>query len=195
MYETLLSAGKAITLPYEENDRVKVVIRIKIINKEASRLYDYVKNTYRISQKGLITFGLILQSKTITATELANKFQLPSDERLRNYTGTLLEIGAIATRGKGKGTKYYICLRLIDVAHSNIPTTLETIEPYRLKALIKEDLKYHPDSSISAIRERLPDTDLKELQNATLSMAKTDELKNSFLSSKAENGHSLNIYK
>jgi len=63
------------------------------------------------------------------------------------------------------------------VAHSNIPTTLKTIEPYRLKALIKEDLKYHPDSSISAIRERLPDTDLKELQKATLTWQKLANLK------------------
>lgn len=63
------------------------------------------------------------------------------------------------------------------MAHSNIPTTLKTIEPYRLKALIKEDLKYHPDSSISAIRERLPDTDLKELQKATLTWQKLANLK------------------
>jgi len=176
MYETLLSAGKDIPIPYEENDRIRVVIKREIINKDASRLCDYVKSMYKVSQKGLIALGLILQSKTITAIELSNKLQLHNDDRLRSYTEALLEIGIIAKRGKGKGTKYFVSPQLIAASNSNIPTTLKTIEPYCLKALIKEDLKFHPDSGISSIRERLSGADIKELQKTTIEMAKNGEI-------------------
>ena len=57
-----------------------------------------------------------------------------------------------------------------------IPTTLKTIEPYRLKALICEDLKFHPKSLLSEMASRLPDVDFSQLENTVRSMAKTGEL-------------------
>ncbi|MBR6945847.1 MAG: hypothetical protein IKH64_07885, partial [Prevotella sp.] len=52
----------------------------------------------------------------------------------------------------------------------NIKTSLKTIEPYALKALILEDLKYHPQSLISEIAERLPDVELSDLRKMVYSM-------------------------
>lgn len=67
------------------------------------------------------------------------------------------------------------------VAQSKVqfPTTLKTIEPYRLKALIKEDLRFYPDSLLAEIAQRLPDVEFHELQRMTREMAKSRELKTS----------------
>ena len=47
---------------------------------------------------------------------------------------------------------------------------MKTIEPYALRALILEDLKYHPQSAISEMAERLPDVERSELQKMVYSM-------------------------
>lgn len=177
MYETLLSDGKEIPIPYEGDDYIELTINRKILNKEASRLSEYVKENYKISQNGLIALGIIIQTKTITAVELSKKLQLPSDERLRSYIKTLINEELICSRGRGKGTKYYINPKLISNTKANIHTTLKTIEPYRLKALIQEDLRFHPDSLISEISKRLPDVDFHDLQLCVRKMAKKGEIK------------------
>ena len=54
--------------------------------------------------------------------------------------------------------------------------SLKTIEPYRLKELILQDLKYHPKSLISEMTVRLPDIPFTELQNKVRRMATDGEL-------------------
>ena len=95
---------------------------------------------------------------------------------MRSYIGKLSDEGIIASKGKGKGTKYYISPELISNAKSNIPTSLKTIEPYRLKALIKEDLRFHPLSMVAEISNRLPDVDLNEIRANIRKMALDGEL-------------------
>ena len=56
-------------------------------------------------------------------------------------------------------------------------TTLKTIEPYALKALIIEDLKQHPKSKISQIAERIPDVELKEIRKMVYSMVDNEVIK------------------
>ncbi len=177
MYETLLSAGKAIPEPFEGNDYIQVTIRRKIINKEAARLCEFVTDNYsNISRKAIIAFGIILQQSLISASELSRQLQIPDSDRLRSYIGKLSDEGIIASKGKGKGTKYYISPELISNAKSNIPTSLKTIEPYRLKALIKEDLRFHPLSMVAEISNRLPDVDLNEIRANIRKMALDGEL-------------------
>lgn len=55
-------------------------------------------------------------------------------------------------------------------AKSNIVTSLKTIEPHVLKALIMEDLRVHPLSKISDITERIPDIDVKDIRKMLYSM-------------------------
>ena len=50
-------------------------------------------------------------------------------------------------------------------------TSLRTIEPYRLRALILEDLRFQPDSLWSEITMRLPDVREEELQRTVRKMA------------------------
>lgn len=65
---------------------------------------------------------------------------------------------------------YQVNPTLLANAKSNIVTTLKTIEPYVLKALIKEDLNSHPMSKISEIAHRIPDVDIKDIRKIIYSM-------------------------
>ena len=76
----------------------------------------------------------------------------------------------VARGGVKKGTYFQINDTLLRNAKSNIVTTLKTIEPYALKALILEDLKKHPKSRISQIAMRIPDIQLKEIRKMVYSM-------------------------
>ena len=171
MYETLLTSGKSCPIPFEGADYIEVTIDRKIINKESVRLCEYITDNYKLSQKNLIALGIIIQSHTISAIDLSKKLQLATEMRLRDYVGYLVNEKIVETRGRGKGVKYFLNPNLIINAKSNIPTTLKTIEPHRLKALIQEDLKYHPWSSIAEISSRLPDVDFDELQGMVRKMA------------------------
>ena len=71
---------------------------------------------------------------------------------------------------------YSINPKFVAKSKVQIPTSLKTIEPYRLKALIKEDLRFHPNSLLSEIAQRLPDVEFHELEKMTREMAKNSEL-------------------
>ena len=179
MYETQLSLGKSVPALYEGEDYVTVSVDRKVLSKDASRFFDHIQYLYpqiANNQKAMIALGLILQEEIITSTDLSRKLQLPEDDRLRSYLEPLSSQKIILPRGKGKGTKYYVNPTIISDSKANIQTTLKTIEPYRLKELIRQDLKYHSNSLISEISQRLPDVPFKELQRMVRTMALEGEL-------------------
>lgn len=179
MYSTQLSLGKNIPTVKEGEDSVSVTIARKIVSKEASRIYDYMQYAYPEiieHQKAVIAFGLILQEEIISSEALSKKLQLPESDRLRSYVDILSTNNIVLTRGRGKGTKYYVNPKIISNSKANIQTTLKTIEPYRLRELILQDLKYHPKSLISEMTVRLPDIPFIELQNKVRKMATDGEL-------------------
>ena len=124
----------------------------------------------------MIALGLILQEEIISSEMLSRKLQLPEAERLRSYVEILCTKHIVLTRGRGKGTKYYVNPDIISNSRANIRTSLKTIEPYRLKELILQDLKYHPQSLVSEMSERLPDVSFAELQKQVRKMATNGEL-------------------
>ena len=69
-----------------------------------------------------------------------------------------------------------IIKRIVAGAQLQFPTTLKTIEPYRLRALIHEDLRYHPNSTMAEISNRLPDVVFAELAKMVSKMVKNDEI-------------------
>lgn len=179
MYETQLSLGKSIPIVKEGEDSVSVTIARKIVSKEASRIYDYMQYAYPEiieHQKAVIAFGLILQEEIISSEALSNRLQLPESDRLRSYVDILCTKNVVLTRGRGKGTRYYVNPKIFSNSKANIQTTLKTIEPYRLKELILQDLKYHPKSLISEMSVRLPDIPLTELQKKVRKMTTDGEL-------------------
>ena len=174
MYETQLSLGKSVPVVKEGDDNVSVTIERKIVSKEASRIYDYLQSAYPEvfgHQMALISFGLILQEEIITSESLSRKLQLLESDRLRSYVDILCAKSIVLTRGRGKGTKYYVNPEIISNSKANIKTTLKTIEPYRLRELILQDLKYHPHSLLSEMAVRLPDIPFIELQKCVRKMA------------------------
>ena len=167
MYETQLSMGKTIPIVREGDDSVSVTVERKIVSKEASRVYEYMQYAYpevASHQKAMIAFGMILQEEIISSESLSKKLQLRESDRLRSYVEILCSKNIVMTRGRGKGTKYYVNPNIISNSRANLKTTLKTIEPYRLRELILQDLRYHPHSLVSEMGERLPDVPYFELQ-------------------------------
>lgn len=176
MYEVLLQWGKSLPIIEEGDDYVKLTISRLIIDKEAYRLYEFLSDNYKVSQKSKIVFGIICQQKKVKSIELTKMLQFSSDDRLRDYVKPLLDQNVIVTSGKGKSTAYSLNPKFVSVSKANVKTSLKTIEPYRLQALIEEDLKYHPQSSLEEIGKRLPDVDFSNLQQMVRTMAKDGTL-------------------
>lgn len=176
IYETLLTSGKSKPIVVEGDDYVEVTVYRKIITKDTSRICDYIDAHYKLSQKAFIALGIILQQKTISATDLSKELQLPEGDRLRPYVDALISNNIITRKGTGKGVKYEIEPAFVASSKMQFQTTLKTIEPYRLKALIKEDLRYHPQSLLSEIAHRLPDVEYNVLGKMVRQMAKDGEI-------------------
>lgn len=170
IYEINSMEAKCPPIIESSFNETKVTLYAGIRNPEVLPLLDYVLNNYKLSQKAYIAFGAIAAYGKMQATKLSDYLQLSDDERLRSYVDCLLRDGIIAKKGTKKGTTYYINPKLIVNSKSNIKTSLKTIEPYALRALILEDLKYHPQSAISEMAERLPDVERSELQKMVYSM-------------------------
>lgn len=176
IYETLLTSGKSKPIVYEGDDYVEVTVYKKIVSKESSRICDFVSANYKISQKAYITLGIILQKKSVTAIELSKELQIVDGGRLRPYVESLVSHKIILSKGTGRGMKYEINPEFVANTKMQFPTTLKTIEPYRLKALILEDLRYHPNSLLAEMATRLPDVDYSELEKMVRTMAKDGEI-------------------
>lgn len=177
IYETLLTAGKGKPVVVEGEDYVEVTVYRKIINKDSSRLCDYIESNYpRFSQKSYIALGIILQHKAIFAKDLSRELQIQEGGRLRPYVDALVNNHIVDTQGRGKGIKYSINPAFVSKTRIQFETTLKTIEPYRLKALIHEDLRYHPNSMMSEISKRLPDVEYSELEKMVRRMVKENEV-------------------
>lgn len=153
---------------------VTVYQSAEITDKEVVRLMDYVDHNYQLSQKNKIAFGIIAREKRIAATDLSKILQLSAEERLRSYIDNLDKSHLITKSGVKKGSYFQINPTLLRNAKSNIVTTLKTIEPHVLKALIKEDIRMHPMSKISDIAIRIPDVDIKEIRKQLYDMIGTD---------------------
>lgn len=177
MYEKLLSVGKDTPRVIEGDDFVEVTISRKIIAKEISRIYDYLQEQFNVKQKGIIALGIILQKGCISSIDLSKELQLPESDRLRSYISTLMDNKIILSNGSGKGTKYKVNPQFVSNAKLQVKTSLKTLEPHTLKALIREDLRLHPESHLSDISLRLPDVEIKELEALVRKMALQNELK------------------
>lgn len=145
-------------------NEVRVIQQAEIIDKEILPLLDYVLQNYQLTQKGYIAFGIIAREKKILSTQLSAILQLSEEERLRSYTEKLVRDQIVCRNGVKKGTYFSVNPKLIKNAKVNLVTTLKTLEPHALKALIMEDLKLHPNSRISEIASRLPEADIKEIR-------------------------------
>jgi ATP-dependent DNA helicase RecG len=170
IYELNAKEAKMQPQLYSLFNEVRVVQSANIVNTELLPLLDYLLTNYTFSQKGWIALGIIAREGKILSTQLASILQLTEEERLRSYIDKLIKDNIICRSGVKKGSALYVNPQLIKNSKSNIKTSLKTIEPYALKALIIEDLRLHPKSAISEIVKRLPDVELRDVRNMVYSM-------------------------
>ncbi len=163
IYEKLSKDAK----PYPEIehgiDYVKVTVYSNIIHSDILQLIDYVQSHYELTQKEIITLGVVARERKVTAIELAQTLQLGDDERLRKWVSSLVDRGVLVTQGKTKGLSYLLNPEILKSIKHNMKPSLKTLEPHALKALIFEDLKIHPNSKASEMVSRLPEMPLKEI--------------------------------
>ena len=167
-----LNAKEAKMLPEIDStyNEFRVTQKAKIIDVDLLPLLDYVMQNYQLSQKSFTAFGIIARERKILSTQLTKLLQLTGDDRLRSYIDKILEKGLIIKTGNKKATQLQVNPQLINNAKVNIKTSLKTIEPYALKALIIEDINKHPGSKISEVSSRIPDIDLSEIRKMIYSM-------------------------
>ena len=169
-----LNARDAKKMPIVESDfnYTKVTQYSEITDKEIIPLLDYVLSNYQLSQKDIIALGLVAQHGKILSTEMTRQLQLQETDRMRSYVDRLLKNGILITRGIKKGTEFLLNPQLITNAKLNIKTSLKTIEPHSLEALIKEDLRLHPHSKIKEINGRLPDVEIRDIRKLVYAMVR-----------------------
>ena len=164
IYQLDTMDSKELPQIISEYNYTKVIQSSKIIDEEILPLLDFVSQQYEITQKNFIAFGLIARYKKLLSTELVKLLQLPEDDRLRIYTARLSDLEIVNTRGIKKGNEFIVNPQLIRNSKANIITSLKTVEPHRLVALIEEDLKLHPLSTKGEVQKRLPDINEKDLR-------------------------------
>ncbi|MDO8447087.1 MAG: ATP-binding protein [Deltaproteobacteria bacterium] len=155
IYEELSRDVKPFPDIESDFNQVKIIQQSKILNEEDLAVMDYIIHHFELSQKEFITLGIINRHKKILATRLSRELQLTDEDRLRTWVYKLTEKGIIISRGSKKGTAYLVNPKLLSSAKLNVKPTLKTIETHTLKALIIEDLKINPNSSVTQIFEHL----------------------------------------
>lgn len=171
VYELLLGNGKEVPVVFEGDDRVVVTIKKQIISNEVLRLMDKASKELQLRQRELITLGLIAQNDGVSAIDLSTMLNVIKQNGLQHWLGRLLDFELILSKGKTKGTFYYVNPEFLRNSDFIEKTNLKRIEPHRLQELIYEDLKNYPESSISEINKRIGD----EINQRTLK-AKLDEM-------------------
>ena len=164
--------------PRIENDInfVKITIYSNIIDNDILQIIDYLSKHYQLNQKEIITLGAVVRNKKISGFELSKLLQL-GDDKLRQWIDNLVEKEVIVTEGKTKGLMYMINSKILSSVEHNLKPSLRTMEEPQLRALIKEDLKLHPNSKISEIHKRMGDFDIKYLRRVIYKMYEENEIK------------------
>lgn len=155
MYDRLLSSGRAVPIPVEGEDSVKVVIERRILRPELIQLLEDADRRFQLTQRERITLGLLAQSEGLTARELSGRLELAGDAPLKPWLGRLLDFELIGTTGRTAAMKYFASPDLLKQAGMDGRTTLARIQPHRLRALICEDLERYPSSSSTDINRRI----------------------------------------
>lgn len=176
VYEKLARDAKPLPTVSSSYTNLSVTISSNTVNPDAVSVLDFIDKHYTLTQKEYIALGVIATEKKILSTQLANKLQLTEEDKMRSWVNGLLDKKIIITQGKRKGTSYLLNPELFAQAKLDITPSLKTIEPYKVEALIVEDLKYNGESKMVDINSRLPEIDVKEVQKTVYKLVKNKTL-------------------
>lgn len=155
IYESLLSSGKPIPEPVEEFDRVKVTVRKRIVNKHVIQFIEKVHQEFQLRSKEIISLGLIAQHTSLTAIEFGAILGLEEKDAIKTWLGRLPDFKLVKSKGKTKGTSYYVEPAVLKKHEFKGQTSLKNVPSHRLDALIHEDLTRYGKSAISEIHQRI----------------------------------------
>lgn len=155
MYEVLLTSGRPIPEVQQGDDRVVVTVRKQIARPAIVDFMVKADQTLPLSQKELITLGLLAQHEALTAIEMLKLLELSRAEDLKYWIGRLKNWGVVKSRGKTKATEYFIEPDVLRTLEFQGETTLKGIERHRLRELILHDLEIYRKAGISQIHGRI----------------------------------------
>ena len=155
IFEVLLSQGRPMPELIETHDRVQVTVRRRILKPEVIDFIAKADQTYQLTQRERIALSLLAQHDALTARELAGTLELPSVEALQPWLKRLLDWHLVQSVGRTQAMRYFVDPSLLRSLQFSGETTLKRIEPYRLAALVLEDLERYPQSAISEIHQRI----------------------------------------
>jgi len=155
MYEILLGNGKELPIPNEGDDSISVTVKKRITKNEIVSFIYRVNSEYQLRQKELICLGLIAQHTSLSAIEFSSLLNLPGQNAIRDWMGRLIDLEIIKSKGKTKGTVYFVNPELLRKTKFKGKTNLKKIEDHRLRELIYQDLNTYPKSAISDIHNRI----------------------------------------
>ena len=155
IYEDLLSNGKPLPIAEEGNDRVTITIAKRIVSNEVVKLMDRASKEFQLKPKEVICLGIIAQNQTVLATELAKILDLKKPNALRDWLGSLDDYELIHTKGKTKGTEYFVNPEFLKKLDYKGKINLKNIEPLRLRELLIKVINDYGPCKMSGIRERI----------------------------------------
>jgi ATP-dependent DNA helicase RecG len=176
VFEKLSRDAKPLPEIENEYTRVAVTVYAGSVNPDVISILDYIDKHFRLTQKEYITLGIVATEKKILSTQLSGKLQLNQEDKMRSWIGSLIDKGILVSQGIKKGTEYLLNPALFAQAKLDITPSLKTLEPYKIEALIIEDLKYNGKSKLSEIQERLKEISKSDIQKAVYRMVDNDDL-------------------
>ena len=157
MYEVLLSNGKQIPIVEEGDDYVKAIVGRRIISQKAIKVIRYALQVTELRQKQIICLGLIAQHESLSAADLIKLLNLKNRNELSPWRNRLVDESIVGTFGKNRGKEYRVCSNILKESGYKGQTSLKSIEPYRIRELIIEDLKIYECASLRDIQQRIGD--------------------------------------
>ncbi|MCS6934111.1 MAG: putative DNA binding domain-containing protein [Chitinophagales bacterium] len=177
MYEIQSSEAKAVPEVEEGNDRVTVTLHKQIKSVDIIRFIEEMKKHFYLTQKEIICLGIIAQHQSILATEFSSILQTHNDKQIKNWLGKLLELNIVKTKGRTKGTEYFINPEYLTKTENLKKTSLKHIEYHRLEALVITDLERFGRSSSKQIHERIgKEIPLRKLRRVLILLSKSGKI-------------------
>ena len=155
LYQIQLRAGKPTPDVHESDDGVRVVVWGRDLDVDAMRVVEQASRALSLSEKELLSLGVLARSGPLRAPGLADRLNLPDGAAARDWLGRLVEQGIVTSKGRGRGVYYGVQPSLLRESGYRAPTTLKTIESHRLRELVLADVVQYPRSAISDIIERI----------------------------------------
>jgi len=177
IYEVLLSQGRPLPALCEGRDRVTVTVQKVVLKAEIIDFITRTDQAFQLTQRERITLGLLAQHDSMTAREIADRLELESSSHLDSWLGRLVNWRLVGKKGRTQSTRYFVDPQLMRDLDFTRLTTLSRIEPHRLRALLIEDLRRYPNSSISEIHNRTaPEIDRKRIKRSLDNLIDTGEV-------------------